>query len=418
MCVDGWPTSASRAGIECECVRWFLPTSRLQNFHTSTQARNARRRPHDESASRLTACIGTTYQIVQLHFMEGSSSYAVGSTSRVRMWDARTDIPANSLLEQRRAWSGGGGPSAAETSHQQPGQQQAGEEAAGRRSNRRTPLSGPGSLPHAHVHDEESLAQQVRDLKKDLSKAQAENRLLKVTKERTEQLLRKAEDEQTSYKGSGAVTDGNGFRPDARLLKQLKQKVRELQAELQKKDEQLVAEGDEDDIRMQELEITNRVYFEEVRRLKEVNRLLAASKEEALAQQEKVHAHAIDVKEEQLETLRGERTKMRSENAALDEELGRWMDENERLRQQVLAIEGQANAPPASTGGGGAGGGTGGGAGGGAGSDVSPKEVAALRAKLKEMNEKFTHCKRAKERVEADKVAIWQEMSEVVQVRA
>ena len=56
--------------------------------------------------------------------------------------------------------------------------------------------------------------------------------------------------------------------------------------------------------------------------------------------------------------------------------------------------------------------------GGGTGSDVSPKEVAALRAKLKEMNEKFTHCKRAKERVEADKVAIWQEMSEVVQVRA
>ena len=104
---------------------------------------------------------------------------------------------------------------------------------------------------------------------------------------------------------------------------------------------------------------------------------------------------------------------MRNENAALDEELGRWMDENETLRTQVGRLE--AGQPPS---GGGFGGGGGGGFGGPpapAEAEGRPSELRELRTKLKEATAKLKTAKAERDRMEADKVAIFGEMNGAVQ---
>ena len=101
--------------------------------------------------------------------------------------------------------------------------------------------------------------------------------------------------------------------------------------------------------------------------------------------------------------------RLRKENSALDEELGRWMDENEMLRDKVTALE---------RGGGGGGGGGVASAQPSASALLPPSgasEAAALRGKVKELQGKLKSASKDRERVESDKLAIFTEMNEAVQ---
>jgi hypothetical protein len=211
---------------------------------------------------------------------------------------------------------------------------------AGMRSAR---VAETNTKPAHVVHDMEGLGDQVRGLKKELAAARAENRLLRVGKERTEAELRKAEYEGEQALRTGAIVDGSGVggsRPEVRLLKQLKAKTRELQEELASKEAQIGELGGQaKGVRVRELEIQTKTYLEEARRLKEVSRLQAAEHERALASQADGHAAALAQAEGRLEDARRERQRLRDENAQLDEELGRWMDENEMLRDSVSRYE-------------------------------------------------------------------------------
>ena len=274
---------------------------------------------------------------------------------------------------------------------------------AGAASKRTTTVAHRATVLHP-VNDEEGLLAQVQTLKKELSASRAENKLLRVGKERMENELRKAEYESEQALKTGAIVDGTGpggARPEVRLLKQLKAKTRELQEELQSKEAQLgELSGQSRGVRVKELEMQTKVYLEEARRLKEVSRLQAVEREEALQAQRESHEHALQVKEQQLETLRAERARIRAENSALDEELGRWMDENEMLRGKVTQYEQQAAAAGGGAGGGGACGG------GAADEPTRPSELRELRAKAKDLSGKLRNAQRDKERIEADKVRI------------
>ena len=155
------------------------------------------------------------------------------------------------------------------------------------------------------VTDMEGLGEQVRNLKKELAAARAENRLLKVGKERAEIELRRAEYEGEQALKTNAIVDGSGVagqRPEVRLNKQLKAKNRELQELLASKEAQVSELGGQTrGVRVKELEIQTKTYLEEARRLKEVSRLQAVEKEHALGVLRAQHADALSLKEGQNE---------------------------------------------------------------------------------------------------------------------
>jgi len=254
------------------------------------------------------------------------------------------------------------------------------------------------------VHDTESLGAQVLTLKKELAASRAENTLLRVSKERMEAELRRAEHEGEQALRSGGLVDGLGpaaARPEVRLLKSLKARTRELQEELQSKEAQISElTGQAKGIRVKELEVQAKVYLDEARRLKELFELQARERAEAEQALRDEHAAALGSKEQQLEALRQDKARLKKQNAALDEELGRWMDENEMLRDKVLAAEGPdahlpQEIPSAAT--------------------ASSAELAQLRAKVKELQTKLKAAVRDKERLETDKLSIFSEMNEAVQ---
>lgn len=338
-----------------------------------------------------------------------------------RTWRAIDDLNPQSVADARRRWlSGDDAPNNAantpwlkseytfEASYAPPAPVVPNER-AGARSAR---VADTGAKPsRGPVQDPEALGEQVRTLKKELAAVSAENRLLKVGKERAHAELRKAEYEGEQALKTGAIVDASGVagvKPEVRLLKQLKAKTRDLESEVKSK-AQIICELGEagKNVRVRELEVQTKTYLEEARRLKEVGRLQAAESERALQNAHEAHAAAVGQKEAQLDELRRERQRMRNENAALDEELGRWMDENEMLREQVGRLEaGHPPLPPASAGGGAASVG---------GPPAPPSELAALRGKLKELQARNKGVQKERERAEADKVAIFAEMNEAVQ---
>lgn len=87
------------------------------------------------------------------------------------------------------------------------------------------------------VHDSDGA--QLILLKKELASTRAENKLLRVARERMEAELRKAEHDGEQALRTGGLIDGVGLvaaRPEVRLLQTLKAKMRELQEELHSKE--------------------------------------------------------------------------------------------------------------------------------------------------------------------------------------
>ena len=81
------------------------------------------------------------------------------------------------------------------------------------------------------------------------------------------------------------------------------------------------------------------VYYEEAQRLQA---LLDTQEETFEAQKEELrasHLGAMRKKEGELDALRADQEKMRKQNVALDDELGRWMEENDALRDKLRALE-------------------------------------------------------------------------------
>ena len=86
---------------------------------------------------------------------------------------------------------------------------------------------------------------------------------------------------------------------------------------------------------------------QELSRQKEISRALTVDHEEMLGALEEAHAAEVAQKQMQLEALSGERATLKQQTAALDAELGRWMDENDQLRAMVVKLERRLQTQPA-----------------------------------------------------------------------
>ena len=197
--------------------------------------------------------------------MEDDGFYQTGKS-----WAAVDDPNPSAVADARRRWlSDGPAPNAAaqqespwlkdsytyQSSVAQPAPAMR-FDPAGARSAR---VADTGVKPsHGPVVDSEAQMEQIRTLKKELSAARAENRLLKVGKERAHAELRKAEYEGEQALKTGAIVDASGVagvKPEVRLLKQLKAKTRDLESEVKSK-AQIICELGEagKNVRVRELE--------------------------------------------------------------------------------------------------------------------------------------------------------------------
>ena len=86
---------------------------------------------------------------------------------------------------------------------------------------------------------------------------------------------------------------------------------------------------------------------QELSRQKDISRALTVDREEMLGALEEAHAAEVAQKQMQLEALSGERATLKQQTAALDAELGRWMDENDQLRAMVVKLERRLQMQPA-----------------------------------------------------------------------
>lgn len=254
-----------------------------------------------------------------------------------------------------------------------------------------------GSQPlHSRVHDSEAMAHSMLSLKKEVAGLREENKLLRVSKEKVEAELRRAEYDGDQALRSGAIVDAvaMGGKSESHLIKQLKAKARELSTQLQAAEGRLAdVSGGQKGVRVRELEVQTKIYLEEARRLRELFELQAAEREDAEAMLREIHARALATKEQQLADVRLEQARLRKQNTVLDDELGRWLDENEMLRDQMQKLESaHESGPPA-----------------------PPTEAEKLRTRLKESQASLRRAQKDKERIEADKVAIFNEMHEAMQ---
>ena len=72
----------------------------------------------------------------------------------------------------------------------------------------------------------------------------------------------------------------------------------------------------------------------------------AQEREEIVGNMEDAHADEVEQKERVIGALQQERATLKQQTAALDDELGRWMDENDQLRNMVVKLEGRLQSQP------------------------------------------------------------------------
>ena len=86
---------------------------------------------------------------------------------------------------------------------------------------------------------------------------------------------------------------------------------------------------------------------QELSRQKEMFRALTVDREEMQEALEEAHTAEVAQKQLQLQALSAERATLKQQTAALDAELGRWMDENDQLRAMVVKLERRLQTQPA-----------------------------------------------------------------------
>lgn len=148
-----------------------------------------------------------------------------------------------------------------------------------------------------------------------------ENKALRAAAMRSDAQLRRAEREAEEAAAAGAILDVGGgqaaSRSDGHAVKGLKAQVRDLQRQLRDK-EAAMAElsGSSKSSRLRELQVQTRTYFGEARRLQALLDYSKQQKDGALAVLQQAHDEEMAAVQQQLQVLR-------SQSAALDDELGR-----------------------------------------------------------------------------------------------
>ncbi|KAL1510284.1 hypothetical protein AB1Y20_006604 [Prymnesium parvum] len=199
--------------------------------------------------------------------------------------------------------------------------------------------------PLHRLCDEESLEARVEELKKKLLQSEAENKMMRVAQERETRRADRATRQLEDAIHNGMLVNMAAAPPqqNTQLLAKLKAKTRELEGELKNKEAQLdKLTGQTKGVRMGELRVQAMVYYEEARRLQAYLEVQEKEKEKEIERIHNEHKQVLRRKEGELESMRAEQEKMRKQNVALDNELGRWMEENDALRDAIRSLEGKS----------------------------------------------------------------------------
>ena len=149
---------------------------------------------------------------------------------------------------------------------------------------------------------------------------------------------------RAAARAQNAAGGGGGAGNDV-IVKRLKTQVRELQGELRAK-EALVGElgSSTKNTQLKELDVERKTYFDECRRA--LIDLQAEAHAREVEETAARHAAAIAAKDETVEAMRAERKKMTAQNVALDDELGRWLEENDALKAAIVEREKKLQMAP------------------------------------------------------------------------
>lgn len=185
----------------------------------------------------------------------------------------------------------------------------------------------------------ETLALKRKHLEMD-----AEIKRLKVEAQRRDADLRRMEREVEAYESNALldtaapmISKGGSGGENAHLVKALKQQLKEQQAEVRAKQSQISElSGSAKNARLKELEVQCAMSKQELMRQKELARMQAHEREDVVGRLEEAHAEEVATKERAIAALRQERATLKQQNAALDDELGRWMVRRSNARVECL----------------------------------------------------------------------------------
>ena len=123
--------------------------------------------------------------------------------------------------------------------------------------------------------------------------------------------------------------------------------MKELQAELRAKQASIEEmSGSAKNARFKALEVRCRLSEQELSRQKEIARSWEEDRKIDMDALEEAHAAQLKQKQLQLQALSDDRATLKQQTAALDAELGRWMDENDQLRAMVVKLEHRLQSQP------------------------------------------------------------------------
>ena len=219
---------------------------------------------------------------------------------------------------------------------------------------RRRPGSAPGTADPVRM---EALRAEVLSLKKELREAQEDARSLKVRLLKSEAEVGRMERERATSGGLIDLLAPTGGRAAGRIatsndviVNRLKAQVGELQNELRAK-EAVVREMSQNtnNTKLKELDTERKTYFDEVQRLQALLDQLVTSLSREAEETAERHAAVIEAKEEEAQVMRDKLKKAAAQNVALDDELGRWLEENDALKAAILEREKKLQMAPLET---------------------------------------------------------------------
>ena len=219
---------------------------------------------------------------------------------------------------------------------------------------RRRPGSAPGTADPVRM---EALRAEVLSLKKELREAQEDARSLKVRLLKSEAEVGRMERERATSGGLIDLLAPPGGRAAGRIatsndviVNRLKAQVGELQNELRAK-EAVVREMSQNtnNTKLKELDTERKTYFDEVQRLQALLDQLVTSLSREAEETAERHAAVIEAKEEEAQVMRDKLKKAAAQNVALDDELGRWLEENDALKAAILEREKKLQMAPIET---------------------------------------------------------------------
>ncbi|KAJ1635272.1 hypothetical protein T492DRAFT_836194 [Pavlovales sp. CCMP2436] len=232
----------------------------------------------------------------------------------------------------------------------------AGRHERARRNGARQPLNDLTSSARLvgatfrHHHDPEAQREQLVAVKREAQQVREENAGLKVTAARAEREARSAEKERDALLRSSTLQSAGDARlthrlAEGALVSRLREHAKRLAADLAARSAELTElRSGAKHARAVELDVERRAYLGETQRLRQLLDAGATDLQAHKAVWRREYETELRARLADSRKLEERVAEMRTRERVLDEELGRWMHDNDKLRQALAEVTAQAKA--------------------------------------------------------------------------